>query len=120
MPFNRFRQPDGRYVDTVLGPEMKSTGEVMGFDADFGRAFAKAQAAAFGLAADLGQGVRLDGQPRQADDDLPDQGAGRPRLRDPRHPGHRRRAAPQRRATRPWSASTSTVRARTASRRPCS
>jgi carbamoyl-phosphate synthase large subunit len=48
MPFNRFRQPDGRYVDTVLGPEMKSTGEVMGFDADFGRAFAKAQAAAFG------------------------------------------------------------------------
>jgi carbamoyl-phosphate synthase large subunit len=48
MPFNRFRQPDGRYVDTVLGPEMKSTGEVMGIDADFGRAFAKAQAAAFG------------------------------------------------------------------------
>jgi carbamoyl-phosphate synthase large subunit len=48
MPFNRFRQPDGRYVDTVLGPEMKSTGEVMGLDADFGRAFAKAQAAAFG------------------------------------------------------------------------
>ena len=75
MPFNRFRQPDGRYVDTVLGPEMKSTGEVMGFDADFGRAFAKAQAAAFGVAADLGPGVRLDGQPRQADDDLPDQGA---------------------------------------------
>jgi carbamoyl-phosphate synthase large subunit len=48
MPFNRFRQPDGRYVDTVLGPEMKSTGEVMGIDAEFGRAFAKAQAAAFG------------------------------------------------------------------------
>jgi carbamoyl-phosphate synthase large subunit len=48
MPFNRFRQPDGRYVDTVLGPEMKSTGEVMGFDADFGTAFAKAQTAAFG------------------------------------------------------------------------
>ncbi|MFC6286519.1 carbamoyl-phosphate synthase large subunit [Nocardioides sp. GCM10027113] len=48
MPFNRFRTPDGRQVDTVLGPEMKSTGEVMGFDADFGTAFAKAQAAAFG------------------------------------------------------------------------
>ena len=48
MPFNRFRQPDGRYVDTVLGPEMKSTGEVMGFDADFGTAFAKSQAAAYG------------------------------------------------------------------------
>ncbi|CAN5318851.1 carbamoyl-phosphate synthase large subunit [soil metagenome] len=49
MPFNRFRTPDGRSVDTVLGPEMKSTGEVMGLDADFGTAFAKAQAAAFGL-----------------------------------------------------------------------
>ncbi len=48
MPFNRFRTPDGKNVDTVLGPEMKSTGEVMGFDADFGRAFAKAQTAAFG------------------------------------------------------------------------
>ncbi|WP_372727035.1 carbamoyl-phosphate synthase large subunit [Nocardioides sp.] len=48
MPFNRFRTPDGAQVDTVLGPEMKSTGEVMGLDADFGRAFAKAQAAAFG------------------------------------------------------------------------
>ncbi|KQW43077.1 carbamoyl phosphate synthase large subunit [Nocardioides sp. Root1257] len=48
MPFNRFRSPDGKQVDTVLGPEMKSTGEVMGFDADFGTAFAKAQAGAFG------------------------------------------------------------------------
>src|SRR5689334_12313561 len=48
MPFNRFRTPDGAYVDTVLGPEMKSTGEVMGFDADFGTAFAKSQTAAFG------------------------------------------------------------------------
>ncbi|OGP09618.1 MAG: carbamoyl phosphate synthase large subunit [Deltaproteobacteria bacterium RIFCSPLOWO2_12_FULL_43_16] len=33
-------------VDTILGPEMKSTGEVMGIDADFGKAFAKAQIAA--------------------------------------------------------------------------
>ncbi|QYJ05192.1 carbamoyl-phosphate synthase large subunit [Nocardioides panacisoli] len=48
MPFNRFRTPDGLQVDTVLGPEMKSTGEVMGLDADFGAAFAKAQAGAFG------------------------------------------------------------------------
>lgn len=48
MPFNRFRTPDGKQVDTVLGPEMKSTGEVMGFDGDFGTAFAKAQAGAFG------------------------------------------------------------------------
>ena len=48
MPFNRFRRPDGKSVDTVLGPEMRSTGEVMGLDADFGRAFSKAQTAAFG------------------------------------------------------------------------
>src|ERR671920_410960 len=47
MPFNRFRRPDGKNVDTVLGPEMRSTGEVMGLDADFGRAFSKAQTAAF-------------------------------------------------------------------------
>ncbi len=48
MPFNRFRTADGAQVDTILGPEMKSTGEVMGLDADFGTAFAKAQTAAFG------------------------------------------------------------------------
>ncbi len=48
MPFNRFRRTDGKSVDTVLGPEMKSTGEVMGLDADFGTAFSKAQTAAFG------------------------------------------------------------------------
>jgi carbamoyl-phosphate synthase large subunit len=48
MPFNRFRTPDGQSVDTVLGPEMRSTGEVMGFDSVFGTAFAKSQAAAYG------------------------------------------------------------------------
>ena len=46
LPFNRFRTAEGRGVDTVLGPEMSSTGEVMGIDADFGTAFAKAQTAA--------------------------------------------------------------------------
>src|SRR5215204_4169938 len=46
MPFNRFRTYEGRYVDTLLGPEMRSTGEVMGFDAGFGTAFAKSQAGA--------------------------------------------------------------------------
>ncbi|GGF45142.1 carbamoyl-phosphate synthase (glutamine-hydrolyzing) [Aliidongia dinghuensis] len=45
FPFNRFPG-----VDLILGPEMKSTGEVMGLDADFGRAFAKSQ---------LGSGVSL-------------------------------------------------------------
>ncbi|MBA2417502.1 MAG: carbamoyl-phosphate synthase large subunit [Nocardioidaceae bacterium] len=46
MPFNRFRTFEGKAVDTVLGPEMRSTGEVMGIDARFGTAFAKAQAGA--------------------------------------------------------------------------
>ena len=45
LPFNKFPG-----VDTVLGPEMKSTGEVMGIDTDFGLSFQKAQ---------LGAGVRL-------------------------------------------------------------
>ncbi len=43
LPFRRFRTAQGRIVDSLLGPEMRSTGEVMGIDADFGRAFAKAQ-----------------------------------------------------------------------------
>jgi carbamoyl-phosphate synthase large subunit len=45
FPFARFPG-----VDLILGPEMKSTGEVMGLDSDFGRAFAKSQ---------LGSGVNL-------------------------------------------------------------
>jgi carbamoyl-phosphate synthase large subunit len=48
LPFSRFRTPEGAYVDTVLGPEMKSTGEVMGIDSTFGTAFAKSQSAAYG------------------------------------------------------------------------
>ncbi|MGW7479007.1 carbamoyl-phosphate synthase large subunit [Nonomuraea muscovyensis] len=43
LPFNRFRG-----VDIVLGPEMRSTGEVMGIDEFFGIAFAKSQAGAYG------------------------------------------------------------------------
>src|SRR5690606_1395582 len=42
LPFRRFRTVDGRAVDSILGPEMRSTGEVMGIDRDFPRAFAKA------------------------------------------------------------------------------
>src|ERR1700689_75303 len=45
LPFNRFPG-----VDTILGPEMRSTGEVMGMDENFGRAFAKSQ---------IGAGTRL-------------------------------------------------------------
>nr|WP_202525756.1 carbamoyl-phosphate synthase large subunit [Streptomyces sp. SID4926] len=48
MPWSRFRDPSGRGVDTVLGPEMRSTGEVMGIDAVFGTAYAKSQAGAYG------------------------------------------------------------------------
>ncbi|WP_326546911.1 carbamoyl-phosphate synthase large subunit [Mycolicibacterium sp. ND9-15] len=48
LPFNRFRRADGAQIDNLLGPEMKSTGEVMGIDRDFGSAFAKSQTAAYG------------------------------------------------------------------------
>ncbi|WP_195393140.1 carbamoyl-phosphate synthase large subunit [Actinomyces urogenitalis] len=54
LPFKRFRTPQGRVVDTVLGPEMRSTGEVMGYDVDFPRAFAKSQAGAYGGLPDEG------------------------------------------------------------------
>jgi carbamoyl-phosphate synthase large subunit len=49
LPFAKFPN-----VDAVLGPEMKSTGEVMGIDTDFGRAFAKSQIAASGPLPDSG------------------------------------------------------------------
>lgn len=48
LPWNRFRRKSGEGVDTILGPEMKSTGEVMGIAKDFGSAFAKSQISAFG------------------------------------------------------------------------
>jgi len=48
LPFKRFRTKDGQVVDSLLGPEMRSTGEVMGIDRDFPRAFAKSQDAAYG------------------------------------------------------------------------
>jgi carbamoyl-phosphate synthase large subunit len=51
LPFGRFQG-----VDTVLGPEMKSTGEVMGIDKTFGVAFAKSQIAA------LGEGLPASGK----------------------------------------------------------
>jgi len=48
LPFHRFRTPEGLGVDSLLGPEMKSTGEVMGTDVSFGQAFAKSQTGAYG------------------------------------------------------------------------
>ena len=60
LPFNRF--PD---VDTLLGPEMRSTGEVMGIDRTFGMAFAKSQAGAGNTLPQQGHGVPLARRPRQ-------------------------------------------------------
>ncbi|AKT51716.1 carbamoyl-phosphate synthase large subunit [Arsenicicoccus sp. oral taxon 190] len=48
LPFKRFVTQDGEFVDRILGPEMRSTGEVMGLADDFGTAFAKSQLGAFG------------------------------------------------------------------------
>jgi carbamoyl-phosphate synthase large subunit len=48
LPWNRFRRIDGTGVDSVLGPEMKSTGEVMGIAQTFGQAYAKSQISSFG------------------------------------------------------------------------
>ena len=48
LPWNRFRRTDGRGVDAVLGPEMRSTGEVMGIAETFGESYAKSQISAFG------------------------------------------------------------------------
>jgi len=62
LPWTRFNN-----VDFVLGPEMKSTGEVMGIDSDFGRAFAKAEIASGSILpksgavlVSLGQGIKSD------------------------------------------------------------
>ncbi len=65
FPFRRF--PD---VDIVLGPEMKSTGEVMGIDRDFGMAFAKSQLAV-GLALPTEGTAFLSIRPRDKDAILP-------------------------------------------------
>ncbi|MGL4173409.1 MAG: carbamoyl-phosphate synthase large subunit [Actinomycetota bacterium] len=54
LPFKRFRTIDGTVVDSLLGPEMRSTGEVMGIDDDFGAAFGKSQTAAYGGLPDSG------------------------------------------------------------------
>ena len=48
LPWNRFRRSDGRGVDSILGPEMRSTGEVMGISSSFGESYAKSQIEAFG------------------------------------------------------------------------
>lgn len=63
MPWSRFRDIQGRGVDTVLGPEMRSTGEVMGIDSVFGTAYAKSQAEGLRTAAHQGPCLHLRRQP---------------------------------------------------------
>ncbi len=52
-------------VDTILGPEMKSTGEVMGVDDTFGKAYVKAQISAGSCPAEIGSGVHQRQSARQ-------------------------------------------------------
>ena len=93
LPFSRF--PD---VDAVLGPEMRSTGEVMGIDRTFGLAFAKSQLAAGHRPARRRArcSCRWPTATRPPACEAAQQFA-RARLRDRRHRGHRRRACEARR-----------------------
>jgi len=72
LPFKRFRTADGMVVDTVLGPEMRSTGEVMGLDVDFPTAFRQVPGGGVRRPADEWHGVHLGRRPRQARDRVPD------------------------------------------------
>ena len=96
LPFHRFRTPEGKGVDPLLGPEMKSTGEVMGFDASFGAAFAKSQAAAYGSLPTSGRVFVSMADRDKRGDDLPGAAAGRARVRGAGHGGHGGGAAPPR------------------------
>ena len=96
FPFNKFPG-----VDIILGPEMRSTGEVMGIDDTFPMAFAKSQMAANSPLPDDGHDLHLGGRPRQAGDR-----ADRPAVRRDGLHAARRRAARPRRCARPASRST--------------
>ena len=117
MPFNRFRTIDGRSVDTVLGPEMSSTGEVMGIDETFGTAFAKSQAGASQPLPARRQGVRVGREPGQAAHDLPGQAAGGSRASRSTRPKARPTYCGATASRRSRSARAARARARTVSRR---
>ncbi len=85
-------------VDTILGPEMKSTGEVMGVGETFAEAFVKSQLAAGVKLPERGQGVRQRQGRRQAARDRAREDPRRPGLRARRHARHRGRARGGRRA----------------------
>ena len=97
LPFHRFRGPDGTRVDSLLGPEMKSTGEVMGFDAAFGTAFAKSPGGGLRTAADVKGTVFVSVANRdKRAADLPGQAPVRSRLPGAGNRGHGTSLATQR------------------------
>ena len=96
LPFKRFRTAEGKGVDNLLGPEMKSTGEVMGIDMRFGHAFAKSQAAAYGSLPTEGTIFVTVANRDKRGMIFPVKRLGRSGLRDRRHRRHRRGAAPLR------------------------
>ncbi len=83
FPFTKFRE-----FDPILGPEMRSTGEVMGISNSFGSAFAKAQLAADNALPLSGRGVHHRERLRQADGDADRASLPRDGLRDLRDAGH--------------------------------
>ena len=93
LPFSRFPE-----VDPALGPEMRSTGEVMGIDRTFGLAFYKAELAAGTVLPTDGHGVPVAGRRRQAGRAGRRQAAARARPRRRRHAGHGRLPGPLRQA----------------------
>ena len=107
LPFKRFRTTEGKGVDSLLGPEMKSTGEVMGIDTEFGHAFAKSQAAAYGSLPTGGKIFVTVANRDKRGMIFPVKRLADLGLRDRRHGGHGRGAAPPRRRLRDRRASTS-------------
>ena len=95
LPFTRFPE-----VDPALGPEMRSTGEVMGIDRTFGLAFYKAELAAGTMLPDQRHRVPVARRRRQAGRARRRQAAARARPRHRRHPGHGRLPRPLRHAGR--------------------
>ena len=91
LPFQRFFG-----ADPALGPEMRSTGEVMGIGPDFPTAFAKAERAAGRPLPSEGPGVPVGSRLRQAGRHHAGRAAAVARLRSGRHHRHRPRAAADR------------------------
>ncbi len=94
LPFKRFRTAEGATVDSVLGPEMRSTGEVMGIDRDFPTRVREEQAAAVRRSAHRGDRVHLGRRQRQARGDPARAPAPGARLRRSSPPRARRRSSP--------------------------